>query len=54
MTMDKKGLDKECACGSKKLAGNCCRKNEECFCGSKKKVSECCMKETETSDTKTK
>ena len=44
MVMDTKGLDKPCACGSGKPAGQCCRKDEKCYCGSGMKVSECCMK----------
>ena len=44
MVMDTKGLDKPCACGSGKFAGECCRKDEKCYCGSGEKVSECCMK----------
>lgn len=47
MVMDTKGLDKPCACGSGKPAGQCCRKDEKCYCGSGTKVSECCMKRTE-------
>ena len=43
--IDTKGLNKPCACGSGKMAGNCCRKDEACFCGSGKKVSECCLQE---------
>ena len=43
VVMDMKGLDTACKCGSKKLAGECCRKDETCPCGSGKKVSECCV-----------
>ena len=46
--MDMKGLDKACTCGSEKIAGNCCRKDETCPCGSGAKVSECCLKETKS------
>ncbi len=42
--MDKKSLDNECACGSKKIAANCCRADEPCFCGSLRKVKQCCLK----------
>ncbi len=45
MQLDMNGLDKECACGSGKLAGCCCRKDEACPCGSGLKVCECCVKE---------
>ncbi len=48
MTIDMKGLDKPCTCGSKKMAGACCRKNESCPCGSGNKAGECCTKTTET------
>jgi len=41
--MDMKELDVHCECGSKKLAGECCRKDEKCPCGSDKKVSTCCI-----------
>ena len=43
--LDLKGLNQECACGSKKLAGYCCKKNEVCPCGSGKKACDCCFKE---------
>jgi len=43
VVMDMKGLDKPCTCGSGKLAGECCKKDEKCPCGSGKKVSDCCI-----------
>lgn len=43
--MDLKGLNKDCDCGSKKLAGYCCKKNEACPCGSGKNASVCCFKQ---------
>lgn len=42
--MDMKGLNKNCACGSNILAGNCCRKDETCPCGSGDKVNDCCLR----------
>ena len=45
--LDNKGLDKECVCGSGKIAAKCCRKDEKCPCGSGKKVSECCADDME-------
>lgn len=36
-------LTAQCACGSGKMAGQCCKKGEPCFCGSGKPVGECCM-----------
>jgi uncharacterized protein YchJ len=53
MTLDMKGLDQPCECGSGKLAGNCCRKDEPCPCGSGEKVSKCCMKDTQEADAET-
>jgi hypothetical protein len=44
MQLDLKGLNKECTCGSKKLAGFCCKKEEKCPCGSEKKAKDCCFK----------
>jgi len=44
MIMDAKGLDKPCMCGSGKMAGVCCRKDELCSCESGKKAIECCSK----------
>ncbi len=43
VVLDMKGLDQPCKCSSKKLAGNCCRKEEGCPCGSGEKVSKCCI-----------
>ncbi len=48
MTLDMKDLDKPCKCGSGKLAGNCCRKDEQCPCGSGQVVSKCCLQSTHT------
>lgn len=48
LTLDMKGLDKACTCGSGKIAGHCCRKDEDCPCGSGDKVSDCCLKETKS------
>ncbi len=50
MQLDMNGLDKPCTCGSGKLAGNCCRKDELCPCGSGLKVSVCCVKEKAEED----
>ncbi len=56
-TLDMKGLDKSCECNTgapndqKKLAVNCCRKDEACPCGSKEMAKTCCLKrEGETGD----
>jgi hypothetical protein len=45
MQLDLKDLNKPCDCGSGKLAGYCCKKNEICPCGSEKKAGDCCFKE---------
>ncbi len=48
MTLDMKGLDQACTCGSGKLAGNCCRQSETCPCGSGVAVNTCCLASTAT------
>ena len=45
MTLDMKGLSESCPCGSGKLVGRCCQKDEACPCGSGEVVSKCCLKE---------
>ncbi len=50
MQLDLKELNKECPCGSKKLAGYCCKKDQLCPCGSEKKASNCCFKEDTKSE----
>ncbi|OGZ66479.1 MAG: hypothetical protein A3C50_00270 [Candidatus Staskawiczbacteria bacterium RIFCSPHIGHO2_02_FULL_43_16] len=36
-------LEATCSCGSGKMYGVCCGKEEMCFCGSGKAVKDCCM-----------
>lgn len=50
MQLDMNSLDKPCTCNSKKLAGNCCKKDEKCPCGSGEKVSKCCVPEPKKVD----
>ncbi len=50
MQLDLKGLNNECLCGSKKLAGFCCKKEEKCPCGSEKKAQDCCFKVKEKAE----
>jgi len=41
--MTKEEFEKPCACGSGKMAGQCCSSGASCYCGSSKPVGQCCM-----------